>query len=113
MDMEIDIKNTPVILHKVRTNDIYTQNLYAALCNNIFVNDNNEEYGYSWRDAANIVCSIRKSGHYLDWYRSGSSNDSGKVSEGTITQEISNDLSVIGWKALVIHSEYNGSKKTY
>lgn len=108
-----DLKNTPVILHKVRTNDIYAQNLYAALCNNIFINDYDEEYSGNWRCAATIISDIRQQGDYLDWYMSGSCNDSGKVPEGTITQEISNDLSIIGWKSLVAVSEYSGSKKTY
>lgn len=112
MDMEIDIKNTPVILHKVRTNDIYAQNLYAALCNNVFVDQHDEEWSCSWRYAATIISDIRQQGDYLDWYLSGSSNDSGKVPEGTITKEITKDLSIIGYDVLDTKSPFVGIKTT-
>jgi hypothetical protein len=49
---------------------------------------------------------MREEGDYIDWYCSGimtsdinETNDK-SVSEGTVTEEIINDLKLIGWKLL-------------
>lgn len=112
--LEGDLLKTDWISYKCTINEVYAQNLYAALCNNSFFK-NDEEWSCSWRYAGSIVSSLVKeddrhnkdkwrSGDYLDWYCSGASKGSieGYVSEGTVTTEVSNDLLNLGW----IHKPY-------
>jgi 23S rRNA A1618 N6-methylase RlmF len=107
--LEYDLLKTEWISYKCTINEVYAQNLYAALCNNIFVKDN-AEWTCSWRNSGKIVSSLIKednrhnkdkwrSGDYLDWYCSGGSEGKipGYVSEGVVTVEISNDLLNLGW----------------
>lgn len=97
-DLEYDLFKTEWIVTKCQ-NDIYAQNLYAALCNNIFLK-NDEEWSCSWRHSGGIVADLRNQGEdYLDWYCSGTDKKriQGYVGEGEITTEISNDLLNIGW----------------
>ena len=35
-DMEYDLRTNIVMLEKVRSSDVYAQNLYAAMCNRVF-----------------------------------------------------------------------------
>lgn len=114
-NMEYDLLTTDWILEKVRTNDAYAQNLYAAMCNNGFIKLDvipilkEEEWGCSWRYAGGIIADMQQKGDYIDWYCSGIRNMSfdeeqnelwdGKayVGEGCITDEIRNDLQRLGW----------------
>ena len=114
-NMEYDLLTTDWILEKVRTNDAYAQNLYAAMCNNGFIRLEvipvlkGEEWSCSWRYAGGIIADMQQKGDYIDWYCSGIRNDyddeeAGKlwdgrnyVGEGCITDEIRNDLQRLGW----------------
>jgi hypothetical protein len=112
--MEYDLLTTPWILEKVRANDAYAQNLYAAMCNNGFIRLEvipiltEKEWSCSWRYAGGIIADMRQEGDYIDWYCSGIRNDGYQddlgsiepdqyVSEGLITKEIRADLRELGW----------------
>lgn len=97
---------------KGRNNDVYCQNIYAALCNNDFVPLEtmavlSEEYwSCSWRYAGGIAADIKDGdldgGHYMGYYCSGMRSDkydypNGYVGEGDVTDEIREDLAKIGW----------------
>lgn len=120
-DLEEEIRNCEWILKKVRTRDDYAQNLYAAFCNMQWCkrkmwNVLKEEYwSCSWRGAGGVVADLRNKGEdYMDWYCSGmggvaafteddpdslESNFYKKkyVPEGTVTEEIEQDLGELGW----------------
>ena len=114
-NLEYDLLTTDWILEKVRGNDDYAQNLYAAMCNNGFIKMDvipilkEEEWGCSWRYAGGIIADMQQKGDYIDWYCSGIRNvdydeeinkvwDERKyVPEGCITDEIRNDLQRLGW----------------
>jgi len=110
-NMEYDLLTTDWILEKVRVDDAYAQNLYAAMCNNGFIKMEvipilkQEEWSCSWRYAGGIVADMREQGDYIDWYCSGIQGypDDSNVSpnnyvpEGCITDEIRNDLQRLGW----------------
>ena len=110
-NMEYDLLTTDWILEKVRTNNAYAQNLYAAMCNNGFIKLEvipvlkGEEWSCSWRYAGGIVADMRQEGDYIDWYCSGIRGDGeGEnlnsikyVAEGCITDEIRTDLQRLGW----------------
>ena len=80
-NMEYDLLTTDWILEKVRADDAYAQNLYAAMCNNDFVKmevipilrqDPDKDYwSASWRYAGGIVADMQQKGDYIDWYCSG------------------------------------------
>jgi len=106
-NLEHDLRKTTWILEKARTSDAYSQNLYAALCNNDFVKRDlwpllKEEYWHcSWRHAGGIIADMREEGDYIDWYCSGIQNDdyltNGYVAESVVTEEIEKDLYKLGW----------------
>jgi hypothetical protein len=111
-NLEYDLRSTDWILTKVRENNTYAQNLYAALCNNEFVQADawpilKEEYwGCSWRYAGGIIADMQQEGDYIDWYCSGigdglgngdSDGSRGYVGEGIVTEEIRQDLNTLGW----------------
>lgn len=108
-NLEYDLRSTHWILEKTRTSEAYAQNLYAALCNNEFVKGDNEPWGCSWRYAGGIIADMRQEGDYIDWYCSGirdvfyEEEENQKwdlrkyVPEGTITDEIFEDLYKLNW----------------
>ena len=123
-NMEYDLLTTKWILEKVRANDNYAQNLYAAICNNDFIRmevipilrqDPDKDFWHaSWRHAGGIIADMQEKGDYIDWYCSGIGNgefgngldgtkpvldEAGRdyVPEGCITDEIRNDLQRLGW----------------
>jgi len=102
--METNLIHTPWICNKVKSTEIYAQNLYAALCNNQFVQkDGDEPWSCSWRYAGGLIAMMRGEGDYLDWYMSGGMLEytrAGFVNESKITDEIRNDLLKLGWKIL-------------
>ena len=98
-DLEADLINTDWVVEKCKASDKYSQNLYAALCNNTFIKDN-EEWGCSWRMSGGIIADIRDCGeNYIDWYCSGIASDHihDYVPESVITDEIMADLMKLGW----------------
>ena len=115
-NLEWDLRTTDWILEKVRTNDQYAQNLYAALCNNDFAKDTDtfrilkKKYWHcSWRYAGGIIADMRQVGDYIDWYCSGIRHDyddnlkDGYVFESVVTDEIRQDLERLEW--IVIYNK--------
>jgi hypothetical protein len=108
-NLEYDLRSTDWILDRVRTNDVYAQNLYAALCNNDFVSTElfpflkGQRWHCSWRYAGGIIADMQERGDYVDWYCSGIQQDydttrpTGTVSESIVTDEIREDLLRLGW----------------
>ena len=104
-NLEYDLLTTEWILDKVRSSEVYAQNLYAALCNNDFVKRElwpllkEQVWHCSWRYAGGIIADMRQQGDYIDWYCSGirDSYDGGYVQEAIVTEEIKDDLYKLGW----------------
>ena len=124
-NMEYDLRSTEWILEKVRGDDVYAQNLYAAMCNNDFTKREmwpilkEQKWSCSWRHAGGIVADMKQEGDYIDWYCSGISNDgyqdeddkteltieqetirkkfAAYVPESVVTDEIETDLFRLGW----------------
>jgi hypothetical protein len=76
-DMEADIKSCAWMVEKVCGDQVYAQNLYAALCNNDFQRLemwpilNDQTWSCSWRYAGGIIADVQGKGDYMDWYCSG------------------------------------------
>lgn len=85
-NLEYDLRSTDWILQKARSSEAYSQNLYAALCNNEFrktdlentpenidrvLADGFPKWSCSWRHAGGIIADMREEGDYIDWYCSG------------------------------------------
>lgn len=114
-NLEYDLRATDWIVEKVKASDAYAQNLYAALCNNDFINRElwpqlkGETWSCSWRYAGGIIADIKEEGDYIDWYCSGIRDidydeevnkawDNRKyVAESVVTDEIKDDLYALGW----------------
>jgi hypothetical protein len=117
--LDLDICQCPALVDKIRTNESYAQNLYAAMCNQSWQHQDvwtvltNKTWSCSWRSAGGIIADIRQEGDYMDWYCSGMvkghpDDDLGGadtikdyVPEGTVTEEIKWDLAQIGWHPVV------------
>jgi len=96
-NLELDLCKSDWIADKCKYSKIYSQNLYAALCNNRFFYGE-EEWTCSWRFAGGLVADLRDCGEdYMAWYCSGTSNRAGYVPESVVTDEISLDLMKLGW----------------
>jgi hypothetical protein len=113
-NLEWDLRTTDWILDKARNNDVYAQNLYAALCNNDFVKADDsfkilkqDYWTCSWRGAGGVVANMLQRGDYIEWYCSGmggltsydpdDERNTGHVTEGTVTEEIRLDIERLGW----------------
>jgi hypothetical protein len=106
-NLERDIRSTNWIISKVRDQEIYAQNLYAALCNNEYVPQDvwgilkNIHWDCTWRYAASLVAEIREDDSYIDWYCSGTgfqgTDFTGFVEESYVTEEVEYDFNQIGW----------------
>ena len=127
-NMEFDMRTTDWMVVKVCESRIYSQNLYAALCNNDFQKQDvwtilkDQIWSCSWRYAGGIVADMQGQGDYIDWYCSGirdtipmeqsewnmltpeqqMSHKEGQahVGEGTVTDEIRDDLARLGWSVI-------------
>lgn len=113
--LDKDVHRTDWLSAKICSDNRYAQNFYAALCNNIWQKQDvwtvltDRTWSCSWRGAGGIVADIRGEGDYLDWYCSGmiqshpdddlggADSLKGYVAEGTVTDEIRQDLAQIGW----------------
>jgi hypothetical protein len=98
-NMERDLLNSAEMCTRCKESEAYSQNLYAALCNNSFARYG-EKCEHSWRHAGSIVAEMRGEGGYIDWYCSGLSGAQGFVIEGEVTEEIKLDLLSLGWIVL-------------
>lgn len=125
-NLEYDLRSTEWILEKVRNDEAYAQNLYAALCNNSFLKKDtytilkDEQWSFSWRYAGGIIADMCGNGDYMSWYCSGirgepldeNSDEYTKlteeqkeyykickrfVPESVVTLQIKNDLDKLGW----------------
>ena len=124
-NLEYDLRSTDWILEKVRSNDRYAQNLYAAMCNNDFIKREmwpilkDQRWSCSWRHSGGIIADMQEKGDYIDWYCSGIRDTrtlsesemavlteqeqiaytagEGYVGEGFVTDEIKDDLYKLGW----------------
>lgn len=125
-NMEYDLRSTQWICDKVKGDEVYAQNLYAAMCNRNFTKNDiwpiltEKTWSCSWRRAGGIVADMREEGDYIDWYCTGiknspteeeiaNFNDNQKqqylqlqafVGEGYVTDEIREDLLKLGWIVL-------------
>ena len=127
-NMEYDLRSTQWIIDKVKGDDVYAQNLYAAMCNRDFTKNDvwpiltNKKWSCSWRHAGGIIADMREEGDYIDWYCSGIRNNDdldddqfrqltkeqqefhlklkAYVGEGMVTDEIRQDLLKLGWIVL-------------
>lgn len=124
-NMEYDLRSTEWIIDKVKSDDIYAQHLYAAMCNNDFTKNavwpllTEKRWSCSWRHAGGIIADMQEKGDYIDWYCSGirpeidlDETDTADlsldqrdvymqakayVSESIVTEEIRTDLLKLGW----------------
>jgi hypothetical protein len=125
-NLEHDLRSSDWMLDKVRSSNVYAQNLYAAMCNNTFQEIEmwqiltDQSWGCSWRYAGGIIADMQQKGDYIDWYCSGiqsnptaaeymSMTDQEKeiadrlkdyVGEGMVTDEVREDLRKLGWVVL-------------
>jgi len=124
-NMEYDLRSAEWICDKVKESQVYSQNLYAAICNNDFQKLDvmpilkDQRWSASWRSAGGIVADMREEGDYIDWYCSGIRNNDeispeefsnlteeqqihyketqAFVPESLVTDEIREDLKKLGW----------------
>jgi hypothetical protein len=111
-NLEYDLRSTEWIVAKTKSSEAYSQNIYAALCNNEFTKLEvipilkEQTWSCSWRHAGGIVADMREEGDYIDWYCSGigdglgngdQDGSKGYVPESTVTEEIEQDLKKLGW----------------
>ena len=127
-NMEYDLRSTSWICDKVKSDDVYAQNLYAAMCNNEFQRNDmmpilkDQKWSCSWRHSGGIISDMQEKGDYIDWYCSGIRDHSPLddeaynaltkeqqeyylqaklfVSESVVTDEIRSDLKKLGWLVL-------------
>ena len=96
-NLDSDLLKSDTIVEKCKHSEVYSQNLYSALCNNRFFYGD-EEWTCSWRMSGGIVADLRNQGEsYLDFYCSGMGIKKGYVSESVVTDEIRLDLMKLGW----------------
>ena len=109
-NLEYDLRSTRWICDRTKSTKTYAQNLYAAMCNqewqrnDVWPRLKDKRWSCSWRYAGGIVAHMREEGDYIDWYCSGIQGDPdedwidlGHVPEGTVTDEIREDLFKLGW----------------
>ena len=113
-DLEQDLWRSDTVLNKIRSQKVYAQNVYAALCNmrwqpaDVIPILKDEYWSCSWRAAGGLVARLIGRGDYMDWYCSGIGDetpDTGRwierpksyVPEGTVTDEIRADFATLGW----------------
>jgi hypothetical protein len=106
--LEADLYLSELIRNKAAGNDIYCQNLYAALCNNEFQRLEvdpillDERWSCSWRYAGGVASKLYNglgSENYMQYYCAGLGlhDFDDYVHEGTVTEEIRSDLLHMGW----------------
>ena len=121
-NLEYDLLTTEWVIEKVKSDKVYAQHLYAAICNNDFQRNDvwpiltGKTWSCSWRYAGGIIAKIQGEGDYLDWYCSGIVGEDeyqwgilseyskkklleskAHVAESVVTDEIRKDLLKLGW----------------
>ena len=105
-DLEKDLYSSEYIRNKARGDDVYCQHLYATLCNNEFIKAEvlailaDWRWSCSWRHAGGIAAGLYEgsfNGDYMRYYTASLSDDAVYISEGTVDEEIREDLKTIGW----------------
>lgn len=124
-NLEYDLRTTEWVIEKAKSDKVYAQHLYAAMCNQEFQKNDvwpilsDKKWSCSWRHAGAIVSDMREEGDYMNFYCSGIKNDlpiddeafqnldddqkrdllqtNAYVGEGTVTDEIRDDLFKLGW----------------
>jgi len=109
-NLEYDLRSTKWICDRAKSTKTYAQNLYASMCNQEWQRNDvwpllkDKRWSCSWRYAGGIVAHMREEGDYIEWYCSGIQGDPdedwvdlGHVPEGTVTDEIREDLFKLGW----------------
>ena len=98
-----ELYQAEVIIYKAQNNREYADDLYCALCNNIWTK-NGFECHLSWREAASEVAKLRNKGeYYLEFYPHMSARyiqvngANVPLSEGYVSTEICEDMLHIGW----------------
>lgn len=103
-DLASELANDTEICEKVLSDKEYAKDLYRALCNMQWQKQEvmpvlrSELWSCSWRYAGGIVADLRQEGDYLDWYCTGG--------EGTVSNEIEDDLARLGWEPVEWPDEY-------
>jgi len=97
-NLEQELLLSEHITQKCQNSKSYSQNLYAAICNNLFYKEG-KEWSCSWRYSGGVIADIRNNGEsYIDWYCSGiGSGREGYVGESFVTDEVRSDLLQLGW----------------
>lgn len=114
-NLEYDLRSAKWICDKAKASETYAQNVYAALCNQDWQQNQvwpllkDQRYSCSWRYAGGIVADMVESGDYIDWYCSGIKGGDFPdsidipyeqkkfVPEGMVTDEIREDFFKLGW----------------
>lgn len=106
-NLEYDLRTSKYLVEKVRASETYAQNLYAAMCNNEFQQNDvmpillDNRWSCSWRYAGGILADMCGHGDYMDFYCSGIGPDDKDyehfVGESTVTDEVRKDLLDLGW----------------
>ena len=123
-NLEYDLRTNEDLCLKVKHNEFFAQNLYAALCNNEFIKNQpwnilqEKTWHCSWRYAGGILADMCEKGDYIDFYCSGIHNDwsdeefqnatkeeqeryllmkNNYVGEGHVTDEVKDELFKLGW----------------
>lgn len=106
-NLERDIRSSSWIVDRIRREEVYAQNMYAALCNNTYLPKDvwgilkNITWECTWRTAAMIISEIREDEKYENWYCSGTgfrgTDFAGFVEESYVTPQIEMDIDTIGW----------------
>ena len=98
-----ELYHADVIIYKAQNNRDYADDLYCALCNNIWIKNGHESH-LSWREAASEVAKIRDKGeYYLEFYPHMSprtvqvDGTTVPLGEGYISAEVREDMLHIGW----------------
>lgn len=104
--LEQDLRYSKYISDKCKASEIYSQNLYAALCNNEF-SKQDKIWSCSWRSAGGIVANLREEGDYINWYCSGIGSEAPFLPESLVSDEIRKDIEDLGWA--IIENPYEDS----
>jgi hypothetical protein len=106
-NLERDVRTANWVVDRIRSEETYAQNFYAALCNNNYTPKDvwgilsNITWNCTWQQAAEIISDIRQDHNPDIWHASGSNfkitDFAGFVEESYVTHEIESDINQLGW----------------